>query len=156
MTKLEELQNKLLSNDATMQEWIDWETRERKKEFWGEFTTIKPVISEKIIGDGKQLIYIGTIDQRPNYWLIRIDSKTDVLSDDFDIEEYLEILEDEFGRHPNDYFCEDEFLEAKKNGFLEEYDTYKEYDSACQYPAIWWGGGHWGSLFNESNNVTVY
>jgi len=126
-----ELQKKILHKKATMQEWIEWETRERKAQLWGDFTTIKPVVSEKIIGDGKQLIYIGTIDQRPNYWLLRIDSKTDVSSDDFDIEKYLEILEEEFGRADED----DETI----------FDAINKI-----YPAVLWSGGHWGSLFNES------
>ncbi len=126
-----ELQKKILHKKATMQEWIEWETRERKAELWGHFTTIKPVVSEKIIGNGKQLIYIGTIDQRPNYWLLKIDSKTDVSSDDFDIEKYLEVLEDEFGKADED----DETI-------------FDDIDKV--YPAVLWSGGHWGSLFNES------
>ena len=125
-----ELQEKILHKKATMQEWIEWETRERKAQLWGDFITIKPVILENNIGDGKQLIYIGTIDQRPNYWLLKIDSKTDVSSDTFNIEEYLELLEEEFGK-------------ADEN----DETIFDAIDKV--YPAVLWSGGHWGSLFNE-------
>ena len=124
------LHEKIAQKIATMDEWIEWETRERKASLWGDYTTIKPVISKEIVGDGKQLIYIGTIDQRPNFWLIRIDGKIDIHSDEFNIEKYLEILEDEFGRADE----EDETI----------FDAIDKV-----YPAVLWSGGHWGSLFIE-------
>ena len=124
------LHEKIAQKIATMDEWIEWETRERKASLWGDYTTIKPVISKEIVGDGKQLIYIGTIDQRPNIWLIRIDGKIDIHSDEFNIEKYLEILEDEFGRADE----EDETI----------FDAIDKV-----YPAVLWSGGHWGSLFIE-------
>ena len=125
------LEEKILTHNASMIEWIEWETRERKVEIWGEFKTIKPVLSKKIVGNGKQLIYIGTTDQRPNKWLIKIDGNTDVSSDIFEIDEYLEILEDEFGR-------------ADEN----DEDIFNAIDKL--YPAVLWSGGYWGSLFNEA------
>jgi len=83
----------------TMQQWIEEETRERETTHWGQKSTIKPVIHSEIFGDGLQLCYLGTIDQRPNYWLIRIDSNIDVEAEDFDYEEILlNPLEEEFGR----------------------------------------------------------
>jgi len=122
---------KIIHKKANMQEWIEWETRERETEMWGDKITIKPVIAKQQIGDGKQLIYVGTIDQRPNYWLIRIDSNTDVYSSDFDIEPILEILEEEFGRaDENDETIFDDINEI--------------------YPMVLWSGGHYGSLFNEA------
>jgi len=125
-----ELRNKILRKKATMQEWIEWETREREVVFWADPILIKPVISGNIVGDGKQLIYIGTIDQRPNKWLMRIDGKTDVSSREFNIEEYLEILEDEFGK-----------ADENDESIFDAIDKV--------YPAVLWSGGHWGSLFNE-------
>ena len=122
------LRQKILHKKATMQGVIQWHTRKRSAQLWGDYTTIKPVISEKIVGDGKQLIYIGTIDQRPNYWLLRIDSKTDLESDDFDIEEYLQILEDEFGK-----------ADESDETIFDNIDKI--------YPMVLWSGGHYGSLY---------
>lgn len=146
----------LLVAGRSMEEWIAHETRKRKTTFWADEYEIEPVISETILGDGLQLAQVGTIDQRPNYWLIRIDSKTDLSSDEFDIEELLEILEDEFGRHPDCLVDKEEFEQYKRDkteGYncLEDYDTFEEYESACQYPAVWWGGGHWGTVVNFGN-----
>lgn len=68
---MNKLQKKILHGKATIDEWIEWETRARKAQLWGHFINIKPVVAKKIMGDGKQLIYIGTVDQRPNYWLLK-------------------------------------------------------------------------------------
>ncbi len=96
------------------------------------------------------MAYLGTIDQRPNYWLIRIDSKTDVEADDFNFEQLLEPLEEEFGRHPDFVIDEDEFneMKAKNDEKLEYLDTFMEYKASCEYPVVWWGGGHWGCIAN--------
>ena len=143
----------LLVAGRSMEEWIAHETRKRKNTFWEDEYEIEPVISETILGDGLQLTYVGTIYQRPNYWLIRIDSKTDLSSDEFDIEELIDILEDEFGRHPEGLIGKDEFEQCKADGesWIENYDTFEEYESACQYPAVWWGCGHWGTVVNFGN-----
>ena len=144
----------MLVAGRSMEQWIADETRKHKTTFWGEEYEIEPVIAETILGDGLQLAYLGTIDQRPNYWLIRIDSKTDLESDDFDFETILNPLEEEFGRHPSDWVDRDEFEAIKKakgndtHSDLDRYDTYEEFESACAYPAVWWGGGHWGSIVN--------
>ena len=87
------------------------------------------ILSETVIGDGKQLIYFGTMNQRPNYWLIRIDSETNTESDDFNdngIDEIIEILTEEFGEWNEDN---------------EEFDP----DDNCQYPIINLNAGYfWG------------
>lgn len=141
--------NPMLVAGRSMQEWILHETRKRETTFWGEKGVIKPVICSEILGDGLQLVYLVTIDQRPNYWLIRIDSKTNISDDDFDFETILEPLEEEFGRVPESgWLDKKEFKTLKSKGELENYDYYKHYNSACQYPAISWGGGHWGMIVN--------
>lgn len=148
---MKNLHKKILNKTANMQEWIAWETRKRKTDFWCEEYEIEPVIAAEKVGDGKQLIYIGTIDQRPHYWLIRIDSKTDINADLFNIEKYIEILEEEFGQHPENFYDLEDFEEAKKNycGF-ENFENYEDYLKDCEYPAVWWGGGHYGSLFTDN------
>ena len=139
----------MLVAGRSMEQWIADETRKHKTTFWGEEYEIEPVIAETILGDGLQLAYLGTIDQRPIYWLIRIDSKTDLESDDFDFNTILDPLEEEFGRHPEmGWLTEEEFKGMKATGELDDYDTFEEYNSACKYPAVWWGGGHWGSIVN--------
>ncbi len=145
--------NVLLVAGLSLEKWIEKETKERTYTHWGVEITFSPVICDTIIGDGLQLVYFGTMDQRPLHWLIRIDSNTDIDGDDFDFETLLAPLEECFGRHPENYVDKDAF-EAYKNGdevfgnCLNDYDTYEEYASACEYPAIWYSGGHYGLVVN--------
>lgn len=134
----------------TMQQWIEFETRERETTHWGQKCTIKPVIHSEVFGDGLQLCYLGTIDQRPNYWLIQIDSSIDIEDSEFDWENILlNPLEEEFGRC-EDYLSEEEFNEQQKDSFSEasNYDDYEHYNSWCDYPHVSWSGGHWGTVVN--------
>ena len=141
--------NKEIVLGLSIQQWIDLETKEQNGTMWGVPYCFSPVIAETIVGDGKQLVYFGTMDQRPYYWLLRIDSKTDIESNDFDIESLLEPLEEEFGNYPDGGFLdEEEFHELKRSGELEEYDSFEDYDSECKYPAICYGGGHYGLIVN--------
>ena len=73
--------------------------------FWGTRYRITPRLIDKVFGDGKKIIYIQPLNTRPNYYLCRIDSKTDINSDDF-YDEVLECeggiyeeIEDQFGKY---------------------------------------------------------
>lgn len=139
----------------TLNEWISIETTKRTVSFWGEDHEIEPVICSDIQGDGLQLVYVQSMDQRPNYWLLRIDSKINVEDDDFDVETLLEPLEEEFGREPENYcYDEKEFIKAKKDkkhpghDCACDYDSYKEYEKAFDFPCVWWHGGFYGSIVN--------
>lgn len=145
----------VLIKGQSMDEWIAEETRKRESSLWGVKYEIQPVICSKILGDGLQLVYLGTIDQRPHYWLIRIDSKTDLSSINFNIETLLEPLEEEFGRYPEiELSGSEEFWKLKKSkdrmirNKVRDWTSWKQYDSDCQYPALWWSGGHWGMVVN--------
>ena len=141
------MEQTMLADGLTLEQWIEKETKEITVTHWGVDTTFTPVICDTIIGDGLQLVYFGTIDQRPYHWLIRIDSKIDIESNDFDIETLLEPLEECFGRHPQNYYDEDEF-EKEKDTEMLDYDDYEHYLSACEYPAVWYSGGHYGLVVN--------
>ena len=126
--------NNMLVAGLSLEEWIAKETAPRTVSLWGqEYPDFKPYLCENIIGDGLQLVYLGTINNRPHYWLIRIDSKTDVSSDDFDFEDILQLIEEECGR------CEG----------IDECESCQENVEECEYPNnISFGGGHWGMVVN--------
>lgn len=139
----------------TLNEWISIETRKRRVSFWGEDFEIEPVICSEVQGDGLQLVYVQSMDQRPTYWILRIDSETNVENDDFDIETLLEPLEEEFGREP-EYYChtEEDFINAQKDNkhpghdYANDYSSYEEYKKAFDFPCVRWQGGFFGSIVN--------
>jgi len=136
--------------NMTIEQWVEQQTQPTIAHLWGEPYEFTPVICDTILGDGLQLVYLGTIDQRPYYWLIRIDSKTDIESDDFNYEDILQPLEESFGRCDG-YITEEEFEELKANGDeeCELCETYEEWlSSNWDYPCISWSGGHWGLVVN--------
>lgn len=106
-------------------------TKKQTVSLWGDEIEFTPEIASEIIGDGKQILQITTISQRPQFWLIRIDSKIDIECDEFDIEQFVEKLEEEFGRADNEEF---------ENSDKETIDF---------YPSIYWDGGLWESVYNE-------
>lgn len=154
-TEVGNIAKPLLVAGLTLEQWVENETQEVTKKLWGDPTTFNPVICETSLGDGLQLIYVGTIGQRPYHWLIRIDSKTDLDASDFDIEEILEPLEDEFGRQ-EDYISEDEF-----NAMIDEpesdFDNYEDWlECRYYYPSIGWDGGHYGLIVNMVTGEVGY
>lgn len=81
--------------------FIKHETRRQRAYLWGKYQVFTPVLVSEIFGDGLQFIYFSTIDNRPKYWIVRIDSKTDI-ENDFDWEPILFAIESEFGRWQDD------------------------------------------------------
>lgn len=57
-------------------------------EHWGSMYDIEPALLGKVYGDGKRLLQLFPINERPSYWVVRIDSAC--VSDD----ELHEILDD--------------------------------------------------------------
>lgn len=57
---------------------------------WGQECTITPKLVERVLGDGQRLMYITPIMTRPNYFVIRVDSKWDNEYRDTANEEWLE------------------------------------------------------------------
>lgn len=81
--------------------FLKHETRKQRSYLWGSYIVFAPQLVKEIFGDGKQIIYFGTIDQRPRYWIVRIDSQTDI-DNDFDWEEIFRSIRSEFGEWSDD------------------------------------------------------
>jgi hypothetical protein len=134
-----------------IREFIKHETRRQRAYLWGEYCVFKPVLLKKFWGDGLQFIYFGSIDNRPKWWIARVDSKTNLEADEFNYEEILCAIEDEFGRAPEEgYLTREEFNKIKKSGrLLFDYENYTDYQQSRKYPVIEWTmGGHWGTIKN--------
>jgi len=119
----------MLVNGLTQEEYLTKETSLQKGKFWAVEYEFTPYLCETIIGYGKQLIYLGTLNQRPYYWLIMIDSNTDLSLENFDYEDILQLIEEECGH------------------FRYDDKDYNEDD--CKYPMICCEDGiHWGMVVN--------
>lgn len=142
----------------TIDEWIKEEQTPRTISLWGSVaqTDFVPELCSTIDGDGKQLIYFGTINQRPYYWLMRIDSKHDIEDSDFDIEGIvINALEEEYGS--GEWMGEDEFedLKSKNDEEVEGYKNHEEWlDENYRYPRLSIDGYHWGLIANTVTGET--
>lgn len=121
-----------------------------------------PPLSPKIYGDGRALFTIGTLNQRPAYWIIRGDSHwTSGL--DFGAEppdgalEFVDVvdgiitdLEEEFGSARCGYcgaglshYTQDDPPDCSKEGCPAKDDL----EAGCGWPSVDDNGGcHWGRL----------
>lgn len=90
----------------TIDEIIKEEMTPRTIRFWGaEYENFTPVLAKERHGDGKRLMWFSSMDTRPNYYLIRVDSglpmddsaeSMDIVYNFIDFA-LIEALEDEFG-----------------------------------------------------------
>jgi hypothetical protein len=96
-----------------------------------------PVLLTETFGDGQKLIYYSTLDHRGEYWLVLVDSNSDLSASG------------EFGR-----IAENEISLAKEEEFGTKYDEYCECDNCkngeeCEgnpYPALSYHGCNWGEI----------
>ena len=135
----------------SIDEFIKKETETREIEFWGQKHTITPALVSELHGDGLQVVWLSSIDTRPFYWVLRIDSSVDIENDESlskedqsnygSIEELLvQMTEEEYGNI-------DRYKENDEGKYFDTYDDSVEpfeYDT----PMMSWGGGSWGLLAN--------
>jgi hypothetical protein len=48
---------------------------EQETLFWGKPYRVTPRLVDKVFGDGRQLIHLTPLSTRPNYYVVRIDSR---------------------------------------------------------------------------------
>lgn len=96
---------------------------------WGQKHWCVPEYCGIAEGDGRQVVWLKTLDSRPNYYILRVDSKTDVEGNDFDIETLYGCVEESFGnvddytetcidgKRKYLYFGEDEPIDEDEVGF---------------------------------------
>lgn len=103
-------------------------TRKQAAYLWGQKSFIRPVFIEEHLGDGGRLVAITPINTRPNYYLIRIDSRwwMDSLRSHVDLPE-----EDHIAEHI-DQICE--VIEETVGGRYTEEDDGSEVMN--EWPAL--------------------
>jgi len=70
-----------MSETATVPEITEEFRKTRTVHWWGYDSQVTPAVVDQHFGDGRQLIAIQPLNTRPNYYLIRIHSRTDLGSD---------------------------------------------------------------------------
>ncbi len=111
-------------NYKNIKEAVKEEIKEHKVSLWGDKLTFTPVLASSKLGNGKKLVALISLDQRPQYWLIRIDNNMSIDDDHFDIEKLIDIIEEEFGRINEEEFYENSYIATPEF-----------------YPRIYWSGG---------------
>lgn len=130
-----------LINGLTKEQILSNIQRETESSLWGEEVKFKPYLLKQTFGDGEQLIYFSTLDDRPYFWYVLVDSHIDV--DDLDEEELYQAIEEECGGFDRDYaithVCHNACIEC---------DHCKDYEDS-EYPAISNDSSpHWGFMCN--------
>ena len=85
-----------------VEQYLSEQSKPQEALFWGRTHTVTPAIPDGQLGDGLQIISFSPLNTRPNYYIVRIDSKTDTKDDDFDAEEVMELIEETFRDHHDD------------------------------------------------------
>lgn len=103
-------------------------TKSRIVHHWGDPYEVTPVVVDEPLGDGLCLIAIEPIMTRPDYYLVRIDSRwigNELNDDDFHnhLDEICELIEDQFGEVEN--------LSALLESEGQELDGHPELDWPC-------------------------
>ena len=120
------------------------EQEETTQSLWGNEVTFKPYLVKKKFGDGMCLISFGCLDDRPYYWLVRVDSKlfqTNI--EKLDFEAIYRQIEEECGYY--DEFEEDEDMQDLDCDEIRE---------MYPYPVISrWSSAHWKIIADLRNGV---
>ena len=134
--------------EEQIKQYLAKEQEETTASLWGSKVTFKPYLLEKIFGDGMKLIYFGTLDDRPYWWLVRVDSKAKIDEPlEFDSEAIYEAIEEECGG-----WVPDDTAEVDEDGYDDEGTCHRG-----EYPMIISDSSeHWGLVADLEKGVDRY
>lgn len=135
----------------SIEEFIKKETATRETSHWGQPCTITPALVDEKHGDGLQVVWLSSIDTRPFYYVLQIDSSIELDNDDSlnedDKKNYGTVWEMMLQMIEEQYDNIDRYQENSDGKYFDPYDKDVEpfeYDT----PMLSWGGGSWGLLAN--------
>lgn len=125
--------NKCIAKDAkidgkTLNEWVNEEQKAQTGTFWGREYKFDPVLLDEVFGDGLQLAYLQSMNDRPYYYIVLLDS-----SRNFDDDEWMP-----------EWF--EEIISWIEENYGQRWDD--ETDQEQGYPAISWDGGRLETIAN--------
>ena len=132
--------------EKEIEKYLAKQQEETTATLWDIEVTFKPYLLKKIFGDGMKLIYFGNLDDRPYWWLVRVDSHADDNDwENFDEEEIYEAIEEECGCYEYD---EDAVVDE------DGYDEYGTKRVQGEYPEIESNSSpHWGLIADLAKGV---
>jgi hypothetical protein len=131
--------------EKIIQAVIKKECKPRKSSLWGQQCEISPAYVDTGRGDRRQLVWVQSMDSRPDYYVLRIDSKEDVEAEDYNYDELLlcaiEEQYDSYSRYNWDW--------DEKGNWMGK-DLWDDSWPPIEYkwPMLQWGGGSWGVIKN--------
>lgn len=92
-----------------------------RTKFWGHECLCRPMLLSEVFGDGKEWIWFGYLDDRPNYYVIRVPTRTHQLIDDQSDEWYdglLVSIHNQIDKEAMDFYSERNWRERDRLGYV--------------------------------------
>lgn len=131
--------------EKLIQAEIKRECSHRTVRFWGSDCLIEPAFVDTGRGDRKQLVYVQPLDTRPDYYVLRIDSKEDIEADGYEWDENLLCPIEETYDNVDRYEC---YWDDKMRWMGKEKWYDNEPPIEIKWPMLHWSGGSWGVIKN--------
>lgn len=112
--------------------------------FWGAEHTITPRLAREVFGDGRKLIALIPLNNRPNYYVVRVDSKMEfgagLTDEEHDVMEHMMTsIEEEYGRADD---CEEDCAHNGEEGCRESrYFPYADFSVGHAWGNLQWPEG---------------
>lgn len=94
--------------------------RRYRTTFWGQSCTSRPFLVDRVFGDGKEIITFQYMDDRPDYYVVRVGTGTAALMDRKEDEFYdlLGRIENQIADEGMDFYSERAWREHDRKGYV--------------------------------------
>lgn len=95
----------------------------RKGSLWGTEYDVVPYLIEAIHGDGKRWIWYEYLEDRPNFYVVRVDSSCNLGTDDVDNDDdyaVVDWIDEQIRDEGMCFLSEEQYEEYSENGYIED------------------------------------
>lgn len=93
-----------------------------KTTFWGQKCVCRPMLLDHVFGDGKERIWIEHMDDRPDYYVVRVSSGTHALIESQNDEWYdhlLPSIQNTIEDEAMEFYSNRQWNEHERNGYVK-------------------------------------